>query len=112
MCTPSNSHPPPSSPPKSIEIEIKELEVDSDHLGALSVSSILSDARAVCLYPFEDRDNLQNEALLALAALSSEESSAGGRFKHLTHTVVGLGRAFEILVGADLLADFLTLLIG
>jgi hypothetical protein len=83
---PCTSRLPPSSPPKSIEI--KELEVDSDELGALSVSS---DARVVCLYSFDDRGDLHDQALLALAALASQESSASGRLKHLTHAVVGLG---------------------
>lgn len=54
-------------------------------------------------------DKLHDQALLALAALAGQESSTGSRLEDLTHTVVGLGRAFEILVGTDLLANFLTL---
>ena len=54
-------------------------------------------------------DRLQNQALLALAALAGQKSSTRGRLEHLAHTVIGLGRAFEIFVGTDLLADFLAL---
>ena len=54
-------------------------------------------------------DNLHDQALLALAALAGQKSSTSGRLEDLTHAVVGLGRAFEILVCTDLLANFLTL---
>jgi hypothetical protein len=54
---------------------------------------------------------LQDHALLvaALSAAAREESSAGSVLKHLANTLVGLGRALEVLVGADLLTDLLTL---
>jgi hypothetical protein len=45
----------------------------------------------------------------ALAAAAGQESSAGCVLKHLADTLVGLGRALEVLVGANLLADLLTL---
>lgn len=46
--------------------------------------------------------------LLRLAALG-DEGGAGGVLKDLTDAVVGLGGAFEVLVGANLLADILGL---
>lgn len=57
---------------------------------------------------------LENQAALALLATSLaldglQESSTGGSLKDFTDTLVGAGRAFEVLVGTDLLADFLTL---
>lgn len=90
-------------------MEIKELEVDVDDLWC--VIGIQYVVRRECsLLVFIRRPvNLDDQALLALAALTGQESSTSGRLKDLTHTVVGLGRAFEILVGADLLANFLTL---
>lgn len=65
--------------------------------------------RLACIH--SSADDLQNQALLALSTLAGEQSSTGGGLEHLTHAVVGLGRAFEILVGTDLLADFLTLIL-
>lgn len=56
-------------------------------------------------------DDLQNQALLALSTLAGEQSSTGGGLEHLTHAVVGLGRAFEVLVSTDLLANFLALVV-
>ena len=53
--------------------------------------------------------NLQNQALLALATLACQKSRTSCGLEHLTNTVVGLGRAFEIFVCTNLLADFLTL---
>ena len=47
--------------------------------------------------------------LLGAAGLG-EECGAGSVLKHLADTLVGLGRALEVLVGTDLLADLLTLL--
>ncbi len=38
-----------------------------------------------------------------------QESSTGGSLEHLTDAFVGSCRALEVLVSADLLADFLTL---
>jgi hypothetical protein len=54
---------------------------------------------------------LENQALLvALAsAASREESSASSVLEHLTNALVGLGRALEVLVGANLLTNLLTL---
>lgn len=59
--------------------------------------------------------SLQNEALLLAAATLTtvgaglEQSRAGGGLEDLTDTLVGTGRALEVLVGTDLLADLLTL---
>lgn len=54
---------------------------------------------------------LQDQALLvaALAAAAREESGARGVLENLTDTLVGPGRALEVLVGTNLLADLLTL---
>lgn len=51
---------------------------------------------------------LQDQALVLLL-LFGQESCARGRLEYLADTMVGLGRAFEVFVGADLLANFLTL---
>jgi len=59
--------------------------------------------------------SLQNQAATftlsaALTALDGlEECSSGGSLEDFTNTLVGAGRALQVLVGADLLADFLTL---
>ena len=47
-------------------------------------------------------------ALLRLSA-ARHEGGTGGVLEDLTDTLVGAGRAFEVLVGADLLTDLLTL---
>lgn len=52
---------------------------------------------------------LQDQAFLALSALASQQGRAGGGLEHFTHTLAGLGRAFEVLVGTNLFADLLTL---
>lgn len=52
---------------------------------------------------------LQDRALLAFTALSCQQSSTGGAFKDFANSLVGLGRALEVFVGPNLLADFLTL---
>jgi hypothetical protein len=41
-----------------------------------------------------------------------QEGSAGGSLEDLANTLVGSRRALEVLVGTDLLANFLTLLGG
>lgn len=51
---------------------------------------------------------LQDQALVLLLLLG-QESCPRGRLKDLADTMVGLGRAFEIFVSADLLANFLAL---
>lgn len=51
---------------------------------------------------------LQDEALVLLLLLG-QESCSRGRLEDLAHTMVGLGRAFQIFVSADLLANFLAL---
>ncbi len=58
-----------------------------------------------------DTPALQHEALLvaALAAAAREQGRAGSMLKHLADALVGLGRALEVLVGTDLLANFLAL---
>lgn len=48
--------------------------------------------------------------VLATVAAAREKGSAGGVLEHLADALVGLGRALEVLVGTDLLADLLTLL--
>lgn len=54
--------------------------------------------------------SLQDQALLlALAGFPGKQSSACGVLEHLSHALVGLGGAFEVLAGTDLLADFLSL---
>jgi hypothetical protein len=58
---------------------------------------------------------LEDHALLRLPALSAatgarHESGACGMLENLTDTLVGLGGALKVLVGADLLANLLTLL--
>lgn len=52
---------------------------------------------------------LQDQALLAFTALSRQQSSTGGAFEDFANSLVDLGRAFEVFVGSDLLADLLTL---
>lgn len=47
--------------------------------------------------------------MAALAAAAGEESGACGVLENLADTLVGPGRALEVLVGTDLLADLLTL---
>lgn len=64
----------------------------------------LEDTRGTHLGP------LQDQALVLLAAaFPLQQSSASGVLKHLPDTLVGLGRALEVLVGTNLLANFLTL---
>lgn len=54
---------------------------------------------------------LEHQALVLLAAApaAGEQSSARGVLENLADTLVRLGGALEVLVGTDLLADFLTL---
>lgn len=55
--------------------------------------------------------SLQDEALVLLRAGGlAEECGTGCVLENLTDTLVGLGRALEVLVGTDLLADLLSLL--
>jgi len=42
-------------------------------------------------------------------AFAGQESGSGRVLEHLADALVGLGRALEVLVGANLLADLLTL---
>lgn len=54
--------------------------------------------------------DLKNQALLVrLAGLAREKSRARSVLEHLTDALIGPGRALEVLVGTDLLADLLTL---
>lgn len=56
------------------------------------------------------RDPLQDQALVLLAAaFPLQQRGASGVLKHLPDALVGLGRALEVLVCANLLADLLTL---
>lgn len=43
------------------------------------------------------------------AATAREQSSAGGMLENLTDTLVGLGRALEVLVSGNLLTNLLAL---
>lgn len=53
---------------------------------------------------------LEDQALVALGPLGAgQERGAGCVLEHLPHALVGLGRALEVFVGTDLLADFLAL---
>jgi hypothetical protein len=52
---------------------------------------------------------LQNQAFLLLLLLG-QECGTGCVLEHLTNTLIRFRGAFEILVCANLLADFLTLL--
>lgn len=55
---------------------------------------------------------LQDAALataLRLLSAARHEGGTGGVLEDLTDTLVGAGRAFEVLVGADLLTDLFTL---
>jgi hypothetical protein len=57
--------------------------------------------------------SLQKQALALLDLLAGaglEQSRAGGGLEDLADTLIGTGRALEVLVGTDLLADLLTLL--
>jgi hypothetical protein len=47
--------------------------------------------------------------LLAVSGAAGEQSGAGGVLEDLADTLVCLGRAFEVLVAANLLADLLAL---
>lgn len=49
--------------------------------------------------------------MLLVAPIPLQQGSTRGVLKHLPDTLVGLGRAFEILVGTNLLADLLTLVV-
>jgi hypothetical protein len=59
-------------------------------------------------YCLEAGARLQNQALVLLLLLR-QEGSSGGRFEDFADTLVGFGRAFEVFVGTNLLAHFLTL---
>jgi hypothetical protein len=59
-------------------------------------------------YCLEAGARLQDQALVLLLLLC-QEGSSGGRFENFADTLVGLGRAFEVFVGTNLLAHFLTL---
>lgn len=53
---------------------------------------------------------LQDAALLVLgAATARKQGSTSGVLENLVDTLVGFGRAFEVLVSTNLLADLLTL---
>ena len=58
--------------------------------------------RVVVLAPLQDQ-------ALVLLLLLSQEGCACGRLENFADAMVGFGRAFEILVSTDLLADFLAL---
>jgi hypothetical protein len=76
---------------------------------AFSSVRLLSQGRLSAEYCLEAGARLQNQALVLLLLLC-QEGSSGGRFENFADTLVGLGRAFEVFVGTNLLAHFLTLL--
>ena len=47
--------------------------------------------------------------MVLLARLALQESRAGGILEHLAHTLAGLSRALEVVLGSDLLLDCHTL---
>jgi hypothetical protein len=55
--------------------------------------------------------DLHDQTLLLLLSLG-QESSTSGRFEDLANTIVSFGGAFEVLVGANLLANLLSLRLG
>ena len=60
----------------------------------------------------DGQSTLQDRALALLAGLALadlQEGSAGSGLEDLTDTLIGTGRALEVLVGTNLLADLLTL---
>lgn len=60
----------------------------------------------------ETKSFLQNQTLLpSLSVLLREQSRASGVFEDFADALVGLGRALEIFVGTDLLADLLSLFV-
>lgn len=60
---------------------------------------------------WKPRGSLQDQALLAALGLllGLQQGCAGGGLEDLTDTLICASRALKILVGANLLADFLTL---
>ena len=52
--------------------------------------------------------DLQDQALVFLLLLG-QQGGTGGGFEDFANAVVGLGRALEVLVCTNLLADFLAL---
>lgn len=60
--------------------------------------------------PFaKETTSLQDGALLLALVGLGQEGSPGSRLKDLTNALVGTGRALEVLVGTNLLANLLTL---
>ena len=57
-----------------------------------------------------EKTSLQDSALLLALVGLGQERSPGGSLEDLTDTLVGARRAFEVLVGTDLLANLLTLI--
>jgi hypothetical protein len=62
----------------------------------------------------QSKPSLENQALALLvtatpATAAVQQSSAGSVLEDLANTLVGLGRALEVLESTDLLADLLTL---
>jgi hypothetical protein len=55
------------------------------------------------------KTSLQNSALALLLVGLGQEGSPSCSLENLTNTLVGSCGAFEILVGSNLLANFLTL---
>jgi len=109
----------PSSPPLSLLLDLAQLIYDKPphdphftralwfrkYLG-LVVRKTIAALRRYSSWP--DEGSLQDQALLLLL-LPCEQCSTRGMLKHLTNSFIGLGRAFEIFLGADLLADILSL---
>ena len=53
--------------------------------------------------------DLQNQAFLALSGPAGQQGGTSSGFEDFADPLVGLGRALEIFVGTNLLANFLTL---
>lgn len=57
------------------------------------------------------KTSLQDGALLLALVSLGQESGPGGGLEDLTDTLVGSCRALEVLVGTDLLANLLALMV-
>jgi len=64
---------------------------------------------SICLLQEIQALGLQNQALLALSALAGQQGGTGSGLEDFADTLVGLGRALEVFVGTNLLANFLAL---
>lgn len=88
------------------------ISVPSQNITTSTRLGMIPIVRVVCLLGAVDRsicvDGLQDQALLLLL-LPGEQGGAGGVLKDLAHAFVRLGRALEVFLRADLLADVFSL---